>query len=921
MLSRFRLYILLAIGFFSAVQNMDAQTSCEVTFYYQHDTIDIADQVFCANILVDGFIDIAEFQLGIEYPTAYLQYKSFDIPILQNLTVEITDLPLGTILFDWSGASTILPNESVLGTICYDIIDLPKTSLALGFSDLATDFGIVVKTDGEVKSHCTKPIEITTPCSVIPFEFLPLEFGSDFKPCISGLEAFYAFNYWKYDESVFPMFFEYKETNKDEVKVSATLEDALSFLDYSVSADALPGNYEVTLINQFGCEVKDTFEIFEADFATTVESLQLRHTCLGVNDGSIGIAMYGDKPYDKLWSTGEVSIGLPSTRSVIDSLSPGLYWVEPINAACNKRFTYEVKDQTAFTATPNFHYSTCGGLDGSIWIDTEPQGDYTYIWEGRSETTSSLSGLTHGTYKVTVTDTSGCQRIKEITLGFNDQLTLVIDSSASCSAASGWSLTARTAAGNVDGISFEWFNGLIENGKSSSINNIAPGKYWVIASNALCQSDTLNFSLSDNFSASTTVLANREVNPPSCEGGNDGSIQLLASGSAGPHTYAWSDGEDTPSRSQLENGIYKVTISDGAGCSIEDSFDLKSNVVFEASIDEAASTLEVCPGELGLITILTNTSAPVFYHDQSGVNLGDTPALPVGEHIIDVFTDGGCMTQVTVEVTEQTLHMPLVTPIPQTLCEGLTYPLSLQLLDNVADLQGTINGDPWDLSDIIDLSSGQYDLNISNVEGCTWDTTIMIGLRELDILVPGDLTIEKGREIGIVTVHDDTEPLTYTWMATNPWSCGWEDCRIIDYNPQVNDTIYLDVRNEAGCIYLDTLVITVIDSMTNDTTVIVNLSSEDDFYIPNIILLSSNLNSEFCAHLTDAIQSVESFAMYDRWGNPVALKSGSDSSRKICLLDETKISDLSSGVYVYFIEVTLADGRVVRRAGDVTVVR
>ena len=40
MLRRFRLYIFLAIGLCLAVQNIVAQTSCDITFYYQHDTIE-----------------------------------------------------------------------------------------------------------------------------------------------------------------------------------------------------------------------------------------------------------------------------------------------------------------------------------------------------------------------------------------------------------------------------------------------------------------------------------------------------------------------------------------------------------------------------------------------------------------------------------------------------------------------------------------------------------------------------------------------------------------------------------------------------------------------------------------------------------------------------------------------------------------
>jgi hypothetical protein len=65
------------------------------------------------------------------------------------------------------------------------------------------------------------------------------------------------------------------------------------------------------------------------------------------------------------------------------------------------------------------------------------------------------------------------------------------------------------------------------------------------------------------------------VSEPTCNGDTDGSIDITATGTTGPYTYAWSNGAITEDLSNVGQGTYKVTVTGTNGCSRSRSFRVK----------------------------------------------------------------------------------------------------------------------------------------------------------------------------------------------------------------------------------------------------------------------------------------------------------------------------------------------------------
>jgi gliding motility-associated-like protein len=102
----------------------------------------------------------------------------------------------------------------------------------------------------------------------------------------------------------------------------------------------------------------------------------------------------------------------------------------------------------------------------------------------------------------------------------------------------------------------------------------------------------------------------------------------------------------------------------------------------------------------------------------------------------------------------------------------------------------------------------------------------------------------------------------------------------------------------------------------------VNIDKRTNFYIPNIFTPNGDgVNDEFVFHSSVPIRSIENFRLYDRWGALIIEKYGL-TGNEIILWDGIHDGIIAHpGVYVYYIKLITADGRVYQLGGDITLMR
>ena len=204
---------------------------------------------------------------------------------------------------------------------------------------------------------------------------------------------------------------------------------------------------------------------------------------------------------------------------------------------------------------------TCGVDDGSITASIGGgAGSFTYLWN-TTQTTSSITGLSIGTYILTVTDMEGCE-IADTAILVNIGAPVVSASitAESCSGLCDGTLNA-TASGGTGSISYLWDNGI---GSGANHVGVCPGSYLVIATDSSgCQSEeTVVVGNGTNY-----PNANFMNIPASTTTAVGSGITFINSSSGGATSYLWDFGDGVTSsmtnpgsHSWGSPGSYTVTL-------------------------------------------------------------------------------------------------------------------------------------------------------------------------------------------------------------------------------------------------------------------------------------------------------------------------------------------------------------------------
>lgn len=233
-----------------------------------------------------------------------------------------------------------------------------------------------------------------------------------------------------------------------------------------------PGVYNVTVTNLFGlgCSENATVVIentpaLNVNPAVTTNFNGYGVSCNGEDDGQANAnPSGGTPPYNYSWSNGQ-------TTNPAVNLSAGNYsvTVSDING-CEASGNVVVTEPPLLTTTAaatsdyNGYNIRChGGSDGTA--EAYPVGGvapYTYLWSNGS-TENPATGLSAGTYTVTITDANGCTASAEVTL--TEPPPLTIDAGENKIVYFGYpdsactSLTATGIGGGVPPYNIEWSTG------------------------------------------------------------------------------------------------------------------------------------------------------------------------------------------------------------------------------------------------------------------------------------------------------------------------------------------------------------------------------------------------------------------------------------------------------------------------------
>ena len=324
-------------------------------------------------------------------------------------------------------------------------------------------------------------------------------------------------------------------------------------------------------------------------------------------------------PIPNAWSNGQVTQGLtglcPNTYTITVRDSWGCQSL-PSSAVINNGV-----DVLVNTSVVN-QVSCPGGNDGSVTA-TATQGDppFNYSWNTTPvQNTQTATGLTAGTYIVTVTDNKGCTKAQSVTVTQPSPM-VINTTTVNVSCTSLGSATVTGVTGGTGPFNYSWNTTPVQTGATAT--GLTAGTYTVTVTD-------------DNGCISTKQITITEPPPVmfnttttnACGADNGTAAVTGVTGGTAPYTYSWNTvpPQTTATATGLAPGTYTVTVTDVNGCSTTDT-----TVVVGGSNSPitAGFTPDTSAGEPPLTVNFTNTSiGAVGYKWFFGDNTTDTVTHP-----------------------------------------------------------------------------------------------------------------------------------------------------------------------------------------------------------------------------------------------------------------------------------------------------
>jgi len=544
--------------------------------------------------------------------------------------------------------------------------------------------------------------------------------------------------------------------------IDVTVEGGTGILSYSWDSgentedisNLSAGAYTLTVTDQNGCTIQETYTITEPSAIVAVETIS-NINCRGENSGRINLTVSGGNGgYSYSWTDG-------STSQNRINLAAGSYEVTITDASgCDISATYNVTEPNDGLNNDGFIQSspTCfGGNDGSLSINVSGGiSPYTYQWSN-NETTQAIFNLMSGDYQVIVTDANGCTISANVTLA--DPLAISANPTEtlpSCPGNTDGSITIAPV--NGDGpYNFLWDSGET----TATIENLSAGTYSVTITDSKGCQTVESIELEDP----DAIDGNATVSNVSCNGESDGSIQLNTIGGTGTYTYLWTSGETTDNIINLSPGNYEVTITDTNGCTFSKSYTITEPDILELNYTK---TDVLCFGEAtGNVDInIRGGTTPYSFVWDNGITTEDLTNINAGNYTVDVTDANGCTISQTIQIDQPNVPITVTENIINISCNG----------DNTGSIALEVSGGrgPYDFNwsngstnrDINQLTSGDYEVTITDANGCSLVETYTIS-------APNSLTITPnitnnscfGESNGAIdlNIRGGTGPYTINW--------------------------------------------------------------------------------------------------------------------------------------------------------------
>lgn len=546
--------------------------------------------------------------------------------------------------------------------------------------------------------------------------------------------------------------------------------------------------------------------------ALSATSTQTNVNCFGQCTGTATASPSGGTPgYTYSWNTTPVQTGATAT-----GLCAGSYTCTVTDAASATTTVSVTITQpgSAVSATiPNVTNLSCNAVCNGSAVASGSGGTpgYTYSWNSAPvQNTATASNLCAGSYTCTVTDANGCTTTQSVTITQPSVITASATSTpSSCSSNTGSATT--TASGGTGTLSYSWAP---SGGNAATANNLAPGSYTCTVTDANGCTQQAITTVNTSTGPTATLQSQSDV---LCNGGNNGSATVNATGGSGTYTYSWAPSGGTGATGTgLSAGTYTCTITDGAGCVTSQAVTITEPTALTAS---SSTTTTGCVSS-GSATATPSGGAGSYTYSwsPSGGSSATASNLGVGTYTCSIQDANGCSTSTTATVTLGTPITVTASASSTSTCSGSSATLTASGATNYDWQPGNLSGASVNVTP---SSTTTYTLIGTDGSNCadTTNITITVNPNPTVTVASSSAAICSGDSVGLAA----NGASAYEWQPVNQTTQT-----IVDY-PTTTTTYTLVGTDANGCTDTVTTSVTVsplpaVTATANSTTTCVGSS-------------------------------------------------------------------------------------------------
>ncbi|MBK9481839.1 MAG: SprB repeat-containing protein [Bacteroidetes bacterium] len=493
------------------------------------------------------------------------------------------------------------------------------------------------------------------------------------------------------------------------------------------------GVYTMTVADANGCTISSTATIIEPTILSWTATATTDVNCNGGNDGTLTATATG--------GTGMINYNLQPTNQtnntgLFTNLTAGTYTVTATDAnGCTLTTTLVINQSPALIWTQNTATNiTCnGGIDGSITTTaTGGTGIINYNLQPTNQTnnTGLFTNLAANTYTILATDANGCTisttlAITEPTLL---SITNITFTNPTCVPGNDGSMTITASGGTLA----YTYNIGGANQASNVFANLGAGNYTITVTDANGCTATSTQTIAPPNSPTITAVVTTDVD---CNGGNNGSITVTATGGLGALSYTLqpvNQNNATGIFTNLAAGVYTMTVADANGCTISSTATIIEPTILSWT---ATATTDVNRngGNDGTLTATATGGTGIINYNLQPTNQTNNTGLftnlTAGTYTVTATDVNGCTLTTTLVINQSPALTWTQNTATNITCNG---GIDGSITTTATGGTGIINYNlqPTNQTNntglFTNLAANTYTILATDANGCTISTTLTI---------------------------------------------------------------------------------------------------------------------------------------------------------------------------------------------------